>query len=144
MRKCFKNRWVGLLKIMMYLTINGQFENSHGTLFLLPWLVDDEVNGKPKKLMCRAATQTFFWAEKRSAASRKVSACTRKIFTHFLNGVFCTTVKKWRLPIWYKSLASFVDLTPILTRIRTVNFQMGDHEKCIELIDRVLTVKLLW
>ena len=80
----------------------------------------------------------FFWAEKRSAASRKVSACTRKIFTHFLNGVFCTTVKKWRLPIWYKSLASFVDLTQILTRIRTVNFQMGDHEKCIELIDRVL------
>lgn len=78
---------------MMYLTINGQFENSHGTLFLLPWLVDDEVNGKPKKLMCRAAAVCYsklFWAEKRRAASRKVSACTRKIFTHFLNGVFCT------------------------------------------------------
>ena len=43
-------------------------------------------------LLC--ATQNFFWAEKRSAASRKVSACTRKIFTHFLNGVFCTTVKR--------------------------------------------------
>ena len=56
---------------MMYLTINGQFENSHGTLFLLPWLVDDEVNGKPKKLMCRAATQTFFGRKKEALLHAK-------------------------------------------------------------------------
>ena len=68
---------------MMYLTINGQFENSHGTLFLLPWLVDDEVNGKPKKLMCRAATQTFLGGKKKRCFTQSVSLYTEDFYPLF-------------------------------------------------------------
>lgn len=83
----FQSRWVGHLKIMMYLTINGQFENSHGTLFLLPWLVDDEVNGKPKKLMCRAAavcySKLFLGGKKKRCFTQSVSLYTEDFYPLF-------------------------------------------------------------
>ena len=72
---------------MMYLTINGQFENSHGTLFLLPWLVDDEVNGKPKKLMCRAAavcySKLFLGGKKKRCFTQSVSLYTEDFYPLF-------------------------------------------------------------
>ena len=52
-------------------------------LFLLPWLVDDEVNGKPKKLMCRAATQTFLGGKKKRYFTQSVSLYTEDFYPLF-------------------------------------------------------------
>ena len=57
-------------------------------LFFLPWLVDDEVNGKPKKepecCVCRAATQSFLGGKKEALAfTQSVSLYTEDFYPLF-------------------------------------------------------------
>ena len=96
--------------------------------FFLPWLVDDEVNGKPKKepecCVCRAACcprcySKFFGRKKRSACLHAKCQLVHGRFLPTFWMEFSAQLSKLlpsSLSKFQYDTNRFVDLTPILTR----------------------------